>query len=317
MREQRDELSDVTVVIPNSNTADLTRRSVAALVDDGVPSGRIVVVDNGSTDGERARIERELEDCVLVVLPTNVGFARAVNAGARALPGRAYLFVNSDAFVHRPGSVARLLSALDDPRVGVAVPRLLNVDLSLQRNVVPVHTPAVALVRASGLSRFVPDRWQPRWSTHWSHASSREIQAADGAVMLVRSQAWEALGGFDERLHMYAEDLDVCWRAGRLGWKVWFAHDAEFVHVGQGTTSKSWGSPRRAELIGRSEGAMIRRNMSPLRARATLACLSAGLLARIAVYSLLGNRDATATLWGSLRGYAAPRRAARAEQTRG
>lgn len=305
--EVRDELKrdpaleSLAVVIANWETPDFTVKSVRALVEDGVPPERIVVVDNGSADGSYERFREEISGCVLVRVEANIGFARASNLGARALAGDSYLFVNSDAFVHRPGTVRRLVGALDDPRVGIAVPRLLNVDLSLQRNVVPSTTPLVALARASGLSRFIPNRWQPSWSTHWDHASSREIQAADGAVVLVRGEAWRELGGFVERELMYMEDLDLSWRARRLGWRVWFVHDAEFVHVGRGSTG--WDSPRRAELIGLAEGDWIRRTMSPLAARATLAFTYAGLLGRVAVFEALRNREASAALRGSLRGY--------------
>jgi GT2 family glycosyltransferase len=296
-------LASLTVVIANWETPDYTIKSVRAIVGDGVPADRIVVVDNGSTDGSYERFREEIAGSVLVRLEENIGFARASNVGARTLAGESYLFVNSDAFLHRPGSVRRLVAALDDRRVGIAVPRILNVDLSLQSNVVPALTPAVALVRASGLSRFIPNRWQPSWSTHWDHASSREIQAADGAVLLVRGETWRELGGFDEGMRMYMEDLDLSWRARRLGWKVWFVHEAEFVHVGRGSTAKTWNNPRRAEVIGLAEGDWMRRTMSPAAARATLAFVTGGLVGRILVFGALRNREATAAFRGSLRGY--------------
>jgi N-acetylglucosaminyl-diphospho-decaprenol L-rhamnosyltransferase len=126
--------------------------------------------------------------------------------------------------------------ALDHPGVGIAVPRLLSSDGSLQPSVAPFTTPFVALIRASGLSRAVPDRWQPRVGTHWSHSSSREIEAATGAVMLVAGRVWERLGGLREDSFMYAEDLDLCWRAREAGWTTWFVAESEFVHLG-GTSS--------------------------------------------------------------------------------
>src|SRR5918999_1970057 len=119
----------VTVIVLNWETPDLTLRCVRALLDDGVPPGRIVVVDNGSTDGSAERFRAELPGCVVLALPENVGYARAANAGARELPGDAYLVTNNDAFVHRPGSVQQLLDALADPSVGLVVPRLRNEDL--------------------------------------------------------------------------------------------------------------------------------------------------------------------------------------------
>src|SRR6202007_694727 len=107
----------------------------------------------------------------------------------------------------------------EDPAVGIAVPRLLNEDLTLQPNVMPLSRPLPELVRASGLSGLVPNRFQPSLGTHWDHARSREIQPAIGPVLLVRAEAWHKLGGFDEQRFMYAEDLDLFWRAARLGWR--------------------------------------------------------------------------------------------------
>ena len=92
------------------------------------------------------------------------------------LTGDAYLFLNNDAFVEKPGSVAALLACLDDEEVGVAAPRVVNQDLTLQPTVVPTSSPLVELVRASGLSRFLPNGVQPNWSTHWDHAEARECR---------------------------------------------------------------------------------------------------------------------------------------------
>lgn len=301
-------LDSLTAVIVNHETADYTIRAARALVADGVPPERIVVVDNGSEDDSFARFNRELPGLAMHRLERNVGFARGSNAGARALPGDAYLMVNSDAFVHSPGTIARMLAQLAKPGVGVVAPRLLNVDLSLQPNVVPVSSPQVAIVRASGLSRFVPNRWQPRWSTHWDHSHSREVDAANGAVLLVRAEALDELGGFEEAELMYAEDLDLCWRARRAGWKVWFAHDAEFVHVGAGATARKWSGAERARRVGAAETAMIRRNLGPVSALLTLALTVAGVAARWVFFKLVRNTAASETMRGSLEGYLRLRR---------
>src|SRR5204862_5376892 len=121
------------------------------LIGDGVPATRIVVVDNGSTDGSWERFTADLGSCTLVRIAENVGFARGNNAGAEILPGDAYLFVNSDAFVRRPGSVSELVGALGrSDVVGVVVPHVLREDLTLDSTVVPLPTPGVAFLRAAG-----------------------------------------------------------------------------------------------------------------------------------------------------------------------
>ena len=296
-------VESLTAVVSNWETTDYTVRCVEVLVGDGVPGDRIVVVDNGSRDDSFARLRERFPRSIVLRLEENVGYARAMNHGARALEGESYLLANSDAFLHRPGSVAAMLAAFADERVGVVAPRVLNEDLTLQPTVMPTNSPGVALMRASGLSRLIPNRWQPRWSTHWDHSSSREIRGADGAVLLVRAETWRQLEGFDERMRMYAEDLDLCWRARKLGWRIWFARDAEFVHLGAGATRRHWGSPERAELIGESESGMIARNLPGLSAKLTIALIRAGLAARVVAFRLLRRPEAAASLRGALRGY--------------
>jgi N-acetylglucosaminyl-diphospho-decaprenol L-rhamnosyltransferase len=291
----------LTAVIANWKTAAYTIRSAQALIEDGVPPERIVLVDNGSADGSVERLRDELPRSVLVPLEANVGYARAANQGAGVLAGDAYLIVNNDAFVSSPGSIRKMLDALEDPRVGVVVPRLRNPDGTLQPTVKPLDTPAVALLRASGLSRFVPNRWKPRWSTHWDHASSDEIRAADGAVVLVRGTVWDELGGFSTRSYMYAEDTELCWHANELGWKVWFEAGAEFVHLGNAATH--WSNVERAERWSRSEGELLRERLSPPAAFLSILFTAAGLAARAGIFRLVGRREHAANLRAQLRGY--------------
>jgi GT2 family glycosyltransferase len=114
---------------------------------------------------------------------------------------------------------------------------------------------------------------------------------------------WQALQGFHEGSTLYAEDIDLCWRVRNRGWRIWFTSDAEFVHLRSGTTSRHWGDARRAEMIGRSEAAMIRRNLSPLSSRLTLSFIKSGLALRSIAFAVLGRREASETVRGALRGY--------------
>jgi N-acetylglucosaminyl-diphospho-decaprenol L-rhamnosyltransferase len=298
------ELHEATAVVLNWRTASLSTHAVKSLLADGMPAERIVVVDNGSADASVATIGREIPRCRVVALTENAGFAAGNNRGARELTGDAYVFVNSDAFVSAPGSVARLLAALTG-RAAVAVPRLLNEDGTLQPSVVPLSSPLPALVRASGLSRFVPNRLQPLLGTHWDHGESRRIRAAVGAVVAVRADAWDRLGGFAEREFMYAEDLDLCWRAGDLGYDVRFVAEAEFVHLGSATASNRWTDEERAERVARAEAAMIHEHLPRPRATMTLAIMAAGVGGRALVRAAQRRAVEASVLRGWLRGYRA------------
>src|SRR5437763_639480 len=85
-------LDDLTAVVVNWGTADLTIRCVRALMEDGVPARRIVVVDNGSEDNSYSRLQLAFPECPTLRIEKNVGYARAANAGARLLAGNSYLF---------------------------------------------------------------------------------------------------------------------------------------------------------------------------------------------------------------------------------
>lgn len=299
-------LETATFVVVNWNLAPLTTRCVRALIDDDVPEARIVLVDNGSADGSAERLKRDLPSCQHVSLPDNVGYARGSNAGARALPGEAYVFVNSDAFAHRSGSAASLVDAVRRDGIGIAVPKLLNEDLTLQRNVVPMTGLANSLVRATGLSRFIPNRWQPEWSTYWDHSHPREIQCATGAVIAVAGALWEAVGGFPEQLLMYGEELYLFARASRLGWRARFIDESEFVHLGNASGERLWTQDQRAGAMGEAEAFTLQAILGRHRARATVAIIALGLVGRLVFYLMTGNTRSAAGvrsyLSGQLRG---------------
>ena len=302
-------LDRLTVVVLNFEAAEMTIRCVRALLEDGVPAGRVVIVDNGSRDGSAEELAAELVGCVVVALPENVGYSRAANAGAARLEGDAYLVMNNDAFVHRPQSVQRLVDSLAEPSIGLAVPRLMNADLSLQPSVRPLQTPGVALLQATALGHLVPNRWQPRWSHHWNHGSPREIESANGAVFLVRKETWDQLGGYNEQRRMYAEDSDLCWRTRKLGWRIWYAADAEFVHLGNATGSRVWADPERAAMIGREEAKLLFDELSRPAAAVSVAAVCAYLTWRRAYFLARGDRAAAAAIRAERGAYLAGLRA--------
>jgi N-acetylglucosaminyl-diphospho-decaprenol L-rhamnosyltransferase len=295
----------ICAVVVNWETPEYTVRAVQAVLDDGLQPDQVVIVDNGSNDASYDRIKDALPGCLVLRLEENVGYARAANLGARSRKAESYLLINNDAFVHRAGSVLALARGLENPSVGIVSARVLRQDLTLQPIVAAFQTPGVALVRASGLSRWIPNRWQPDWGTYWDQTYAREVQAVSTVAVLVRAETWEQLGGFDERMYFYGEDIDLCVRARRAGWKVWFTPDAEFVHIGGGSTSTRWSNLSRCEQIGRSEAMMMRRNLGPLAAYASLTLISLGLAARYAVFRIGGRRDAADAMRATLRGFRA------------
>ncbi len=289
---------DLTAVVLNFRTPEFTVRAARALIADGLPAERLVVVDNASGDDSVRRIEDALPGSIVFELPESRGFAGGNNAGAERLPGDAYLFVNSDAFA-KEGAIEALLARLD-AGAGLVVPRLRNEDGSLQRNVVPRTSLARELTRASGAGLVVRT---PGWSTHWAHDEPRRIDCAIGAVVLVRGDAWQALGGFDQRRFMYAEDLDLFWRARARGLEAWFEPGAEFVHLGGATSSRQWSPADRAATVAEAEAEMIHAHARRPLAVAMLGVMATGTGARAVVRRALGHREQADALAAVTRGY--------------
>jgi GT2 family glycosyltransferase len=110
----------------------------------------------------------------------------------------------------------------------------------------------------------------------------------------VRRDAFQQIGGFDERQWMYAEDLDLGWRATRAGWQTWFEPTARVRHVGAAATAQAWGEARRERWVHSTYGWMLRRR-GLARTRAYALMNAAGALARMGL--LRGARRAEMREW--------------------
>jgi len=208
----------VAVVVLNWNG---WRDTIACLESlrhmDVVP--RVVVVDNGSTDGSQDRIRAEAPGAQLVQLPSNRGFSRGMNAGIaaalREAPWVDYVWVlNNDTLVE-PSTLSRMVTLGDsDPRIGVVGGRLVDADGS-------------GRIQAMGGGHI--NRWLGTTSTHLA-PSSEACDHLVGASLLVRRALLRQVGGFDERYFFYLEDTDLSLRARRAGWRLAVAQDATVIH---------------------------------------------------------------------------------------
>ena len=231
------------VVIVNYNAGKLLSDSVASVLAAGAASA--IVVDNGSTDGSLEHLERVTGNARLAVIRNgrNLGFAAACNVGARASSARRILFLNPDS-VLAVDALARMLDVLDrSDAVGMAGGLLCNPDGSEQpggRRVFP--TPKRAFMRAFGLSclaRFFPGMFSD-FLLHKEPlpAAPIVVEAISGACMLVKREAMDDVGLWDEGYFLHCEDLDWCMRFRQKGWRVLFVPDARVTHV-RGACSRS------------------------------------------------------------------------------
>lgn len=239
--EARDTLqSRVAHVVVNYNTREDLRRCLQTMEE---RLGRLstVVVDNGSTDGSQAMVREEFPWVRLVENPGNPGYASACNAGIKATD-RPYVFVlNSDVeFVE--GGLDVLLDYLGDhPRVAVLGPRVLNTDGTRQMSCRRFPSMLENLVHG-----FLGEVWPENPFTRsyqmkdLEEREPREVDWVSGAAMLLRREAVERVGGFDEAYFMYVEDVDLCWRLREAGYEVVYHPGYSLVHhIGRTSSQQS------------------------------------------------------------------------------
>ena len=210
-----------------------------------------VVVDHGSTDGTLDLV-RERFPRVGVLERENSGLAAGWNAGAAATSGRYVLLLNSDAWA-AGGAVERLVRFADEhPRAAVVAPRLSNPDGSLQRSVRGFPTLWRLATEYLFLRKLAPRSraFNAFYGNGFEHDRPYEAEFLMGAVLLVRREAADTVGLFDEDFFMFSEETDWCYRFRQAGWKVLFTPDAEFTHVGGATTKKTWGPMFREQVRG-------------------------------------------------------------------
>ncbi len=227
--------SSISIVTVNYNAGLLLADCIDAALKQ---AQQVIVVDNASTDSSLHAIEKRFpaESRLNVIrLDKNVGFAAGCNIGLKAATTPFILFLNPDCILS-PGAIVRLLQVMEwDNSIGMAGGRLLNSDGTEQggsRRAIP--TPWRSLVRALGLYRLANYWPHLFFDFHLHHQplpdKPVEVEAISGALMLVRREAIEEVGAWDEGYFLHCEDLDWCMRFRQKGWKILFVPDVQVLH---------------------------------------------------------------------------------------
>jgi len=232
--------NDCDVVIVNYNAGNLLGDCVASVLESG--ASRVIVVDNASVDSSVDQLFGCFGDndkLYVIKNPKNIGFAAACNIGVRESSAQKVLFLNPDCILMSGALISMSIVLERSQTIGMAGCLLCNPDGTEQpggRRVFP--TPKRAFMRAFGLSRFtkvLPEAFSD-FLLYKEPLPLHPIpvEAISGACMLVKREAIEDVGLWDEGYFLHCEDLDWCMRFKLKGWKVMFVPEARVTHVGGG-----------------------------------------------------------------------------------
>lgn len=280
--------ADVAVVILNWNGAAFLRQFLPGVLahSDGAT---VFVADNASTDDSVALVQREFPAVRILARAHNLGFCRGYNAAFDDVrwegPGlahpkrtrtrsergkdwtdtfgfRYYVLLNSDVEV-TPGWLRPQRELLErEPLAAACQPKIR------QYSTVATERQQFEYAGAGGgyLDRlgypFCRGRLFDTLETDTGQYNDpRPVAWATGACLLVRAEAWHALGGLEPAFFAHMEEIDLCWRLQNAGWQVWYHGGCTVFHVGGGTLHKS--NPRKTYLNFRNGLALVYKNTHP------------------------------------------------------
>jgi N-acetylglucosaminyl-diphospho-decaprenol L-rhamnosyltransferase len=224
---------DIAVIVVSYNTRDLTLQAVAsARAASAGLDATIIVADNGSADGTVAAVRAAHPDVAIDENHDNPGYAGAINRAAAAHPFPHLCAMNADV-VLEPGCLATLRDFLvEHPACGLVGPALGYPDGAPQPSAKRFPTLGVAVAEVLELHALAPKN---RWVRRFYYAGRdltrpAEVDTVSGAVMMLRGEAFRAIGGFDEGFRMYFEETDLCRRLRDRGHAVAFCPSARAVH---------------------------------------------------------------------------------------
>jgi N-acetylglucosaminyl-diphospho-decaprenol L-rhamnosyltransferase len=225
----------VAAVIVSYNVADLVLECIASLRTDGIE--QVVVVDNASVDGSVEVIRRHEPEVEVLSLPHNLGYGAGANRGVARTTASYVAVMNPDVVVE-PGSTKALVDALEaDAGLAVVGPRVESPGGELYPSARTF--PDLADAAGHAFFHFVwpANPFSRRYRMlDWDHAGAADVDWVAGNHFLVRRSAWDEVGGFDESFFMYMEDVDLCWRLRRAGWRTGYEPAARVTHaIGRST----------------------------------------------------------------------------------
>lgn len=228
----------ISIIIVSWNTAGLLENCLDSILANPPASPfEIWVVDNASSDDSARMVREKFPQVHLIENPENLGFARANNQAIQKCAGNYVLLLNPDTLV-KSGALQALLDFLEKtPQAGAAGARILNPDGSLQVSSWPRPSLSRELWRLFHLDSVLPYAEYP--PAKWEANQAQDVDLLLGACFLLRKDVLDEVEFLDEDYFIYSEEIDLCFRIQRAGWRLFWVPQAEVVHFGGQSTQQA------------------------------------------------------------------------------
>jgi GT2 family glycosyltransferase len=229
---------DLSIIILSYNTRDLTIACINSIVQEykqelDNDQFEIIVVDNASTDDSVTEIKKlNIKNLTLVESKENLGFSKGCNLGAKEAKGEYLLFLNSDTEIKDQGFVKMVDYLKKNEEIGILGGALKNADGTVQASAGRFYNLFILLLTMLGLERF-----------GLLMKSPKQIQKVDwvsGASLMIRKKVFEKIGGFEKELFMYAEDMELCFRAKQKGFLTYFYPAVTLFHKERASSNRTF-----------------------------------------------------------------------------
>ncbi|OGH39327.1 MAG: hypothetical protein A3B44_02295 [Candidatus Levybacteria bacterium RIFCSPLOWO2_01_FULL_38_21] len=225
---------DLSIIIISYNTKDFLKKCTSSIKRTTKNLNyEIIVVDNASLDNSLNMLKEQFPEVITIASKENIGFSKANNLGVEKSKGKYILFLNPDTVVYKE-TLLNMVKFMDGHKdVGAATCKLVmpngKLDDASHRG---FPNPWNSFCYFSGLSKMFPSsKLFGGYNLSWLNLSkTHEIDACAGAFMIVRREAGEKIGWWDEDYFFYGEDLEFCFRLKEAGWKIYFVPSISVLH---------------------------------------------------------------------------------------
>ena len=256
----------VSIVIVSWNARSLLRTCLPSVVATDYPDFEVLLADNASTDGSVAWVAREFPSVKIVRHPDNWLFCRGNNAALPHATGDLILLLNNDVEVPTDWLRPLVDTMTRAPDVGAVQPKLLQHD---DRDRFEYAGGAGGFLDRVGYPFTRGRLFDTLERDRGQYDDARDVFWATGAAILLRRSALDEVGLLDERFEMHMEEIDLCWRLQRHGYRIRVQPKSRVYHIGGASLPK--GSPRKTYYNFRNSLLLLYKNLPPSAWRRTMA----------------------------------------------